>query len=155
MKTSRQSNLDNESRCYKTAIDLLSRREHSRLELKRKLQIKEFSAEVDLEALLDGLEDDNCLSNERYAESFVRSRILKGQGELKIRSQLLQRGVNMSMADRAIAEADVNWWELAEQQRIKRFGEALPTTLQAKLKQVRFLTARGFPSHIVREITQD
>ena len=155
MKTSRQSNLDNESRCYKTAIDLLSRREHSRLELKRKLQIKEFSAEVDLEALLDGLEDDNCLSNERYAESFVRSRILKGQGELKIRSQLLQRGVNMSMADRAIAEADVNWWELAEQQRIKRFGEALPTTLQAKLKQVRFLAARGFPSHIVREITQD
>jgi len=84
----------------------------------------------------------------------VRSRILKGQGEIKIRSQLLQRGVTLSMADHAIAEAEVNWWDLAEQQRIKRFGEGYPDILKDKLRQIRFLTMRGFPSHIVREITQ-
>ena len=154
-KISRQSELDNESRCLKAAIDLLSRREHSRFELKRKLLQKPYAEGVDLELILDQLEAADYLSNARYAESFVRSRILKGQGEIKIRSQLLQRGITMSMADTAIAEAEVNWWDLAEQQRIKRFGEAYPVILKDKLKQIRFLTMRGFPSHIVREITQE
>lgn len=133
---------------------MLSRREHSRFELKRKLVQKPYAENVDLEGLLDQLEEANYLCNARYAESFVRSRILKGQGENKIRQLLLQRGVSLSMANRAIAEAEVNWWDLAEQQRIKRFGESYPDTLKDKAKQIRFLTMRGFPSHIVREITQ-
>ncbi|MGB1311188.1 MAG: regulatory protein RecX [Leucothrix sp.] len=146
--------LDDESRCRKAAIDLLSRREHSRFELRRKLLQKPYAEGVDLDELLDQLETANYLSNTRYAESFVRSRILKGQGEIKIRQLLLQRGVSLSTADHAIAEADVNWWDLAEQQRIKRFGEDYPDTLEDKAKQIRFLTMRGFPSSIVREITQ-
>ena len=58
------------------------------------------------------------------------------------------------MADQAISEAEVNWLDLAEKQRIKRFGEGYPDVLKGRLKQIRFLTMRGFPSHIVREITQ-
>jgi len=115
---------------------------------------KPFAETVDLEPILDQLEEANYLSNARYAESFVRSRIMKGQGENKIRQQLLQRGVSLSLANEAISEAEVNWWDLAEQQRIKRFGEGYPSTLKDILKQTRFLTMRGFPANIVREITQ-
>jgi len=154
-KISRRNNLDDESRCRKAAIDLLSRREHSRFELKRKLMQKPYAENVDLEPILDQLEEVNYLNNARYAESFVRSRILKGQGENKIRQQLLQRGVTLAVADFAISEAEVNWWDLAEQQRIKRFGEGCPESLRDKLKQVRFLTMRGFPGYIVREVTQE
>ena len=115
---------------------------------------KPYAEGVDLEPILDQLEEANYLSNARYAESFVRSRILKGQGEIKIRQQLLQRGVTLAMADGAISEAEVNWWDLAEQQRVKRFGEGYPESLRDRLKQVRFLTMRGFPGYIVREIIQ-
>ena len=115
---------------------------------------KPYASAVDLEPILDQLEEANYLSNARYAESFVRSRIIKGQGENKIRQQLLQRGVSLSLANEAISEAEVNWWDLAEQQRIKRFGEGYPSTLKDTLKQIRFLTMRGFPANIVREITQ-
>ena len=115
---------------------------------------KPYAEDVDLEPILDQLEGANYLSNARYAESFVRSRILKGQGEIKIRQVLLQRGVTLAMADRAISDAEVNWWDLAEQQRVKRFGEGYPESLKGKLKQIRFLTMRGFPAYIVREITQ-
>ena len=153
-KISRPSELDNESRCRKAAIDLLSRREHSRFELKRKLLQKPYAEDVDLEPILDQLEGANYLSNARYAESFVRSRIIKGQGEVKIRFQLLQRGVTLSMTNGAIAKAEVNWWDLAEQQRTKRFGDGYPNNLKETLKQIRFLTMRGFPSYIVHEITQ-
>ena len=116
---------------------------------------KPFAEDVDLDTILDQLEELDYLSNVRYAESFVRSRILKGQGEIKIRQQLLQRGVTLAMADGAISEAEVNWWDLAEQQRVKRFGEGYPVTMRDKLKQIRFLTMRGFPGYIVREITQE
>ena len=115
---------------------------------------KPYASAVDLEPILDQLEEANYLSNARYAESFVRSRIIKGQGENKIRQQLLQRGVSLSLANQTISEAEVNWWDLAEQQRIKRFGEGYPNTLKDTLKQIRFLTMRGFPVNIVREITQ-
>ncbi len=148
------SQADNVNRCLKTAIDLLSRREHSRLELRRKLQLKPHAEGVDLEPLLDQLAEANYQSEERYAESFVRSRILKGQGELKIRSQLLQRGISQRLAETAIREAEVNWWDLAETQRAKRFGEAYPKTRDEQARQSRFLLSRGFPSHIVREVTQ-
>ena len=155
-QNSQQSNsqADKVNRCLKTAIDLLSRREHSRFELRRKLQQKPHAEGVDLESLLDKLAEANYQSEERYAESFVRSRILKGQGEMKIRQQLLQRGVNHRLADVAIREAEVNWWDLAEQQREKRFGESYPDTRDEQAKQSRFLLSRGFPSHIVREVTQ-
>ncbi|PWR00510.1 regulatory protein RecX [Leucothrix pacifica] len=148
------SQADNVNRCLKTAIDLLSRREHSRLELRRKLQLKPYAEGVDLEPLLDQLAEANYQSEERYAESFVRSRILKGQGELKIRSQLLQRGISQRLAETAIREAEVNWWDLAETQRAKRFGEAYPKARDEQARQSRFLLSRGFPSHIVREVTQ-
>ena len=150
----KQNKLDDVSRCWKSAIDYLSRREHSRLELKRKLQLKPFSESVDLEELLDRLLESNYQSDDRYAESFVRSRIIKGQGENKIRQQLLQRGVDSRLADRSIQEADVNWWDLAEKQREKRFGEAYPVGRDAQAKQSRFLLSRGFPPYIVREVTQ-
>lgn len=148
--TSKKS--EDEIRCWKSAIDYLSRREHSRLELRQKLQQKEFSSSVDLEALLDGLEEANYQSDSRYAESFVRSRILKGQGELKIRQLLMQRGVSRSLVDIALDEAEVNWWDLAERQREKRFGTEYPTDLKARAKQIRFLLMRGFPASIAHEI---
>lgn len=155
-QSSQESNLpaDNVNRCLKAAIDLLSRREHSRFELCRKLKQKPFAEGVDLALLLDQLAEANYQSEERYAESFVRSRILKGQGELKIRQQLYQRGISSRLADRAINEAEVNWWELAEQQREKRFGAHYPDAIDDQVKQSRFLITRGFPGHIVREIIQ-
>jgi len=149
-----QNKADAVNRCYKAAIDLLSRREHSRLELIMKLRLKPYSDGVDLEGLLDQLAEANYQSDTRYAESFVRSRILKGQGEVKIRQQLLQRGIGAHLAEQALNDADVNWWDLAEQQRAKRFGEVLPEDREAQAKQSRFLLSRGFPPYIVREVTQ-
>ncbi len=142
---------DNVNRCLKTAIDLLARREHSRWELHRKLRQKPHAEGVDLDALLDQLAEANYQSDERYAESFVRSRILKGQGALKIHQQLVQRGASPFLAEKAIRDAEVNWWDLAEQQRAKRFGPVLPITRDEQAKQSRFLLSRGFPAHIVSD----
>ena len=55
------------------ALGYLSRREHSRAELRRKLAQHAESAE-EVDALLDWLERENWLSNARFAESVVHRR---------------------------------------------------------------------------------
>lgn len=145
----RNKDLDNDTRCYQSAINYLARREHSRLELINKLSLKPFSEDVDLHALCDSLEESNYLSNERFTEMFVRSRISRGQGEMKIRFELRQRGITDSMIDAAMQEAEVDWLALAIEQREKRFGEVIPKDFKERGRQSRFLANRGFSGEII------
>lgn len=145
----RHNELDNDTRCYQAAINYLARREHSRLELINKLSLKPFSEGVDLHALCDRLEASNYLSNERFADMFVRSRIARGQGEMKIRFELRQRGITDALADTILSEADVDWLALAMTQREKRFGEMIPKEFKERGKQSRFLASRGFSGEVI------
>ncbi|MEG2034627.1 MAG: recombination regulator RecX, partial [Janthinobacterium sp.] len=52
------------------ALRFLSMREHSRMELRRKLQ-RHAQEGDDVEALLDSLEQANWLSQERFSESLI------------------------------------------------------------------------------------
>ena len=68
-----------EPACTRAAVELLARREHSRRELVRKLDARGFPAELVLR-VLDELERTGVLANARFTDSFVRSRVAKGQG---------------------------------------------------------------------------
>ncbi len=150
MPNDQTKSLDNYSHCYQTAITLLARREHSRLELSNKLRTKPYSKNIDLALLCDHLEVSDYLSNERFAEMFVYSRISRGKGEMKIRYELRQRGISDSLADSTLLEAEVNWLKLAKEQREKRFGTAIPKDFKERARQSRFLTSRGFSGQIIR-----
>ena len=127
-------------------------REHSRQELYQKLSRKEYVTDVDLEALLDDLEENNYLSDERFAESFIRSRTSRGQGSVKIINELRIRGVKESLIVSAMQEADIDWFALAIEQYEKKFGDNKVSDFSEKAKQMRFLTARGFNAEVVRAV---
>ena len=150
MPIGNNKNLNNETRCYQSAIGLLARREHSRLELINKLYHKPFSEGVNLESLCDSLEESNALSNERFVEMFVRSRVNRGQGEIKIRYELRQRGVHDVLVDSALQEADIDWLALAKKHREKRFGIEIPKAFKQRGRQSRFLAGRGFSGETIR-----
>ncbi len=143
---------ENRTRCLQTAIRLLSMREHSRQELSQKLHQKQLTEGVDVVALLDQLELADYLSDLRFADMFVRSRIQKGQGPQKIRYELAQRGVNQTLISETMQNADVDWLLLAQQQREKRFGLLLPETYKEQARQSRFLAGRGFFSDTIKMI---
>ena len=75
------------------AMRLLTRREHSSQEIKQKLVYKGFDSAL-IENLIKELRQENLLSDERFAESYVRSRISRGYGPSRIRQELRQRGTN-------------------------------------------------------------
>lgn len=132
-------------------MKLLARREHSRLELWRKLERSTENGDL-LAEVLDELAGEGWQSDERFAESFSRQRIEAGYGPLRIRSELEQRGVSGdSQALTELVEDD--WVSMAREQREKRFGREAPVEWKEKGRQGRFLAQRGFSrSHIEKAL---
>ena len=125
-------------------MDLLARREHARAELVSKLS-RRFADHLELiEAEVDKLRAEGLQSDARLAESFVRYRASRGQGPVKIRAELRQRGVDEGLVDAAMEACDVDWFELAESVCRKRFGDLPAADIKERARRSRFLQGRGF-----------
>ena len=131
------------------ALALLARREHSRAELKAKLERRGGTAE-DVEGLLDTLISDGQLSDSRYAETYARQRAEKGYGPVRIANELRKRGIEALPAQIAIDAVEGRWLDRARQVRVKRFGSAEARSMEERARQMRFLEYRGFAGDDVR-----
>ena len=125
------------------AMRLLTRREHSCQELQQKLKNKGFDESL-VEQTTNNLKQQGLLSDERFAESYLRFRRNKGNGPIRIQQELRQRGVSDEIIAAAVIEDDAEWFDLACKVREKRFGKALPENIADRAKQQRFLQYRGF-----------
>ena len=132
------------------AMDLLARREHSEHELRQKLKLREFDND-EITAAIDSLQRDNLLSDERFTESYVSQRFNAGFGPLKIRYELRQKGISESLTDEFLEAYADRWDRLMQQQRVRKYGEAIPADYNQRMKQARFLQNRGFsPESVMR-----
>ena len=125
-------------------MDLLARREHSRLELYQKLKQRQFEPDV-INSELNKLLDEGLQSDERYAEAFLRSRINKGKGPNIILSELSQRGIDELIASNVISNiTDEEWNDLAYEAMNKKLGNEAELDYDKQLKLMKFLSNRGF-----------
>ncbi|HET8730381.1 MAG TPA: regulatory protein RecX [Moraxellaceae bacterium] len=122
---------------------MLSRREHSRVELERKLS-ESGGTSSDVHAILDELSERRLQSDERFAEVFVRSRAEKGYGPRSIAVDLRTRGLDPEQVSAALAASGYDWSQRAVEVRQGRFGRTLPSDPREKARQLRFLQYRGF-----------
>ena len=136
---------------YNKALDLASRREHSRHELMYKLNKRFPETMPIIEEVLDKLALNNILDDERFAEMYLNSRARKGFGPKKIEMELYSKKVDSLLVGNAI-EAYESWTENAENQLKKKFKGVKPTAYQSKMKQKQFLFNRGFSSQIIEQI---
>lgn len=131
------------------AIDFLSRREHSRLELQRKLQ-RHSDDPVLIESLLDELESQNWLCNERFAQSLLNRRAHK-YGNRRIFQELQQQGVGEQQLEKIRDQLIDSEFERAQEVWSRKFG-LLPTDQKMYAKQFRFMASRGFNPGLLRKI---
>jgi len=135
---------------YGRAVGLLARREHSAYELKQKLAKLDVT-EDEVEQVIEQLQQAGLQSDIRFAENYVRYRSQRGQGPLRIKQELNERGVTSEITDDQINQLDIDWYELAHNVRCKRFGEANPDDFKERAKQQRFLQYRGFSHDHINE----
>ncbi|HMM77906.1 MAG TPA: regulatory protein RecX [Gammaproteobacteria bacterium] len=130
------------------ALAALARREHSRQELERKLTARGLDAGVVGETL-DRLAEQRLQDDERFVEVFVRSRIARGQGPVRIAQELRQRGIVETTVRDALAAAEVDWDALATQVLGRQF-RARAADAKTRARQQRFLEYRGFTAAQIR-----
>ena len=133
------------------AVRMLGHREHGRTEIARKLRAKGHSADV-VDEVVARLVELELISDERFAEGFVRSRLRRGQGPMRIRADMRHRGINDQLVDDVLTETGEFWQRQAEQAREKRFGEAHPSERSTWSRQARFLSQRGFPADVIYRV---
>src|SRR5450830_429786 len=106
------------------ALRYLSMREHSRIELVRKLSPYAEEAE-EVEVVLNWLEASNFMSAERFSDSLVNRR------SSRFGNQRVKENLSESELERALAVLH------------RKFPHA-PVDFEERLKQSRFLQQRGF-----------
>ena len=134
------------------ALKLLSQREHSRLELQRKLA-EHVEEGDDLSAVVDELEKRGFISEERMVESVIHSKAGR-YGSARLLQELRSKGLDDEIV-RNVGE-QLRDTELQRAQEIwrKRFGEP-PADVKEKAKQLRFLASRGFSGAVASRVLRD
>ncbi|EEX67422.1 recombination regulator RecX [Vibrio metoecus] len=139
--------------CRQSALQLLSRRDHSEYELHQKLTLKGHVHEIVDEVVKYCLEL-GYLSDVRYTASQARQMVHKGYGEQRLRQQLKEKRVAEAVIEQVLAEQTIDWFELAKEVAHKKFKAGISFERSQYAKQVRYLQYRGFNFDQIRYALQ-
>lgn len=133
------------------ALGLLARREHSRVELARKLA--RHGQEDEINQLLEQLHQAGLLSDARFADQRVRCGAAR-YGDRRLRHDLARAGVNAPLIEQAMSEIESDEATRAADVWRRRFGNA-PADAREYARQARFLQGRGFSTDTIRRLLRE
>jgi len=131
-------------------LRLLARREHSKRELLDKLIMRGFQRD-EISEVVEVFSQRNWQNDQRYAECYVRERIAKGYGPVRIAYELQQRGVS-GVDVHGQAENQGGWLDLALEVYLGKFGDEKALTPNEWTKRSRFLQQRGFAGDTIKQV---
>ena len=156
-KTKLQSNL------HERALAYLARRDHTALELKRKLlrlasgqenapgdETKEAERQAEVDALIADFEKRGWLNEARYAEQVANAKRAK-LGSLRIAHDLREKGVSEQLVMQTLAELQGDELTHAVEVHRKKY-KSLPASREEWAKQARFLQSRGFGFDVIKQV---
>lgn len=132
------------------ALALLGRRDYTRAELGDRLIDKGYAPD-DVATALDALTADGTVNDARVAAVIVRvASQVKGRGRLRIRQELMARGVDRRVADAALA-GHVTSDEVAALAKVLARKRLPPDLSQAQRRALfQRLMRRGFSPDVIR-----
>lgn len=138
------------------ALRYLAGRDYTRAELARKLasrppdELLPAPTTADIERVLDELQAKGFLSDSRAAEALLRRRGAR-LGGTRVLGELRQKGVPDELL--ASVAQQLRETEQARAQAVwqKKFGTPAQTPAE-RLKQLRFMAARGFSAEMARRV---
>jgi regulatory protein len=142
------------------ALRLLAQREHSRVELERKLRRKlmqseappeEDDATAQIRGALDDLTARGLLSDDRAAESVLASQGRR-YGSRRLKQSLLAKGLAPALVASTVRQARATDDARAAEIWHRRFGPDAPGDAAARARQMRFLAGRGFDGETIQRV---
>lgn len=140
------------------ALQWLAQREHSRIELRKKLlrvmpaDADNAAAGAEVDKLLDWLASHGYLSQQRFVESRVHAR--QGRfGNLRIQRELQVHGSSLdATARQALKDSEFDRALDVWRRKYGAAGAETATDTAARLRQMRFLSGRGFTPEVIRRV---
>ena len=142
-KTRVGKHLNREQTPTQRALGLLTRREHSRMELTRKLAVRGVE-KGEAAATVDKLAQAGWQDDARFAESLARARANAGYGPLHIRAELAAHGLDAEKIGAALAACEDDWANTARRLIARRFLSGRHQDPKHRRKAIDFLLRRGF-----------
>ena len=151
---------EEKARAKEKALSYLGYRARSAEELKKKLLKKGFSDKT-IQAIVDDFRRVGLLDDRQFAETYVHSRMIqKPMGKRLLRKELLSKGIDEEMIDRAIEEAYGNRCEteVAKDLIQKKLQSTHSKEKESKIQKKKltdFLLRRGFDWEVISEVFQE
>ena len=130
-----------EAEVREIAVRYLTRREYGVEELRQKLLQRGADSTI-ADTVVGDLAEENLVSDKRFTDMYVRMRIRRLFGPLKIRGELRGRGIADYLIDKAMPDGQETWFDAASQWAGKKCQGELDYTVRAKI--YRSLMNRGF-----------
>jgi regulatory protein len=130
------------------ALRALAAREHSRIELERKLASFE-TAPGELAKILDELSAKGFINEQRVADSLAYRRGAK-LGTARVVQELKAKGVDPAAVQKASTALKATEHDRAREVWRKKFGAS--ALYADRMKQMRFLASRGFAPDVIRRV---
>ncbi|XOV82042.1 MAG: regulatory protein RecX [bacterium] len=141
-----------DQKAFSSAIRMLGAREHSERELRNKLQRRyPGQTQEQLDELIAELNTHNLLSDLRFTESLIRSRVDKGYGPFFIQQELASKGIAKHLIESQLESADINWLERAADLIERKFPCATSDEV-LWAKAIRFMQRRGFSGQTISAV---
>ncbi len=138
--------------CFAMLTEMLSRRDHSSDEIRRKLASYGFR-DIEIDASLARAREHRFLDDGRFAAYFIEERLRRGWGRRKIETELRRRGVDLEAVP---GYPDAFFSEEDDRARARALLERKPVPeARAFDKLVRFLMSRGFGYGVAAEAVRE
>ena len=146
------------SDCYLAALRLLTRQDYTCAALRRKLQMKRFSAEEAQQAL-ERLISEGYLQDQRYAERFVAAARNSGRYVgYRLRQELRRRGVDAELVEKVLQDAPDDGDDLIRARELieRRYTGFNPQMADDRQRRriAGFLQRRGYPGDLIRQLLE-
>lgn len=142
---------------YACAVRALGRREHTAVELQAKLSQRDFPDEI-IATVIERLRDDGYLSEERFAESFLRMRMRAGETPWLAAQKARQRGVDEGALQGALEVLQDEFDPLVACRRLVARRDpsgSRHVDERAWQKEARFLRNKGFDAATIVHALND
>ncbi len=131
------------------ALDILSRRRYSIVELRKKLALK-GGTEEEMDKVVTRLIELKYLDDDEFAYLFLENELRRSpQGLMAIKKKLKAKGISSSIIEKALSRNEIDELAVARtamQKKLRNIHALTPQKLQQKI--FRFLVSRGFSSGI-------
>ena len=142
---------------YDQALRRLAQREYGEEELRRKL-VSYAENPKDVETVLAQMKQAGQLSDARFIEAYIQSRVRRGFGPIRIIAELNEKGISSEEMKEHLSIWKSSWLSVAKRVLSKKYAERSMRSIDEEKKkalvltQKRFLLYRGFESTTIREV---